>query len=439
MDGFDLILRGGRLVLPWGLEEADVGVRAGRIAAIGDLRTAGAAQEIDCRGLTVLPGVIDPHVHLRDPGDPAVETIPDGTRGAVLGGVTCLFDMPNTAEPITTSERLAKKRDLLKGRAWCNVGLYVAASKANIPALGALEAEPGVCAIKVFTAATTPELLVDDDASLEALMRAGRRTVAYHSEDHARLSARKALYQPGDNPRHHMDWHDVECCLLGTQRITRLARKTGRPAHILHVSTAEELDWLADYRDVASAEVLVNHLTQTGPEIYDRLGTYAVMSPPIRERRHYEAAWAAVRDGRVDCIGSDHAPHSRAAKERPWPQTASGLTGTQTLLPIMLDHVSAGRLSFSRLADLTSAGPARIYGVPTKGRLAVGFDADFSIVDPAHERTIEEKWIASPCGWSPFVGTRCKGWPRATVVGGHVVMREDEVLGTPIGGGVRFR
>jgi len=437
MTRFDLVLRGGACVLPWGIETADIGVREGRIAAIGDLRTAEAAETLDCRGLHVLPGLIDAHVHLRDPGDASVETLSDGTRAAVLGGLATVFDMPNTAPSITDRARLDWKRDYLQGRAFCDVGLYVGASKRNIAELAELELQPNVCAIKVFAGSSTGDLLVEDDASLEAVMRSGRRRICYHSEDEYRLQERRAMFTPGMPHRNHMVWRDVETALLGTRRLMALARRTGRPAHILHVSTAEELDYLKDFRDVATVEVLLNHLTQTD-EAYDRLGGYAVMNPPIRDARHLEAAWAAVRDGTVDVMGSDHAPHSRAAKERPWPETAAGLTGVQTIVPLMLDHVSAGRLSLTRLVDLMCAGPARVYGAVGKGRLAAGYDADFTVVDMRRQRRIEESWIASPCGWTPFAGHRCTGWPLMTVVRGQVVMREDEVTGPPRGGPVRF-
>jgi dihydroorotase len=437
MTSFDLILRGGRCVLPWGEEDADVGVRAGRIAAIGDLRTASAAQEIDCKGLHVLPGLIDPHVHLRDPGDPAVETIPTGTRAAVLGGITAVFDMPNTTPSITSQEALEGKRAYTEGKSWCDIGFYVGAGKSNIPELAALELQPDVCAIKVFAGSSTGDLLVEDDATLERVMRSGRRRICYHSEDEYRLQERKPLYADGGPHKLHAEWRDVECAFLGTRRLMALARETGRGAHILHVSTAEELEYLRDFRDVATVEVLVNHLSQTD-EAYDRLGGYAVMNPPIRDARHMAAAWAAVADGTVDCIGSDHAPHSRAAKERPWPATAAGLTGVQTLAPIMLDHVNAGRLSLSRMVDLMAAGPARVYGAVAKGRLAAGYDADFTVVDLKKTRTIEDSWIASPCGWTPFAGMSCTGWPVMTIVRGQPVMREDEVLGTPAGRTVRF-
>jgi dihydroorotase len=434
---FDLVLRGGTLVLPWGMEQADVGVRGGHIAAIGDLRRAHAAEEVDCTGLHVLPGLIDSHVHLREPGDPAVETIGTGTKAALLGGLAAVFDMPNTSPSITDTERLDWKRAHVKGRAWCDIGFYVGATKTNIATLAALELQPNVCGIKVFAGSSTGDLMVEDDENLERVMRAGRRRISYHSEDEYRLQARKPNYTVGMPYRMHAEWRDVETAFLGTRRLMALARKTGRPAHILHVSTAEELEYLKDYRDLCTVEVLLNHLTQTD-DAYDRLGGYAVMNPPIRDRRHLDAAWAAVADGTVDTVGSDHAPHSRESKERPWPTGGSGLTGVQTIVPLMLDHVSAGRLSLSRLADLMCAGPARVYGVVGKGRLAAGYDGDFTVVDMKRSRTIEESWIVSPCGWTPFAGQRCTGWPVMTVIRGRVAMREDEVLGSPQGAPVRF-
>ena len=437
MPHFDLLIRNGTAVLPWGERIADIGVRDGRIAAIGANGTADAV--IDATGLHVLPGLIDPHVHLRDPGDPAVETIPTGTKAAVLGGLTAVFDMPNTAPAITDAERVEWKRDYVEQVSWCDIGLYVGATRANTARLATLEALPGVCAIKVFAGSSTGDLLIEDDASLEAVMRSGRRPIAFHSEDEYRLQARKPLFHSGMPYRSHMEWRDEECAIIGTRRLLALARKTGRPAHILHVSTAAELNLLRDARDVASVELLVNHLTQWAPDVYDRLGGFGVMNPPIRGKEHHDAAWRAVADGTADTIGSDHAPHPGAAKLKPWPEVPAGLTGVQTLVPVMLDHVAAGRLSLSRMADLMSAGPARVYGAVGKGRLAAGYDADFTLVDTKRERTIENAWIASPCGWTPFDGMHVTGWPVATIIRGQAVMRDDEVLGGSIGRLVRFR
>lgn len=435
---FDLLIKNGTCITPWGAEAANIGVADGRITTLSATSADTAEQVIDAGGLHILPGLIDSHVHLRDPGDPAVETLSTGTRAAVLGGIATLFDMPNTNPPIADQERLDWKRGFAEEQSYCDIGLYIAGAKTNIGELAHLESEHGVCAIKVFAGSSTAALMVEDDEHLEKVMRAGRRRIAFHSEDEYRLQARKPMFSRGMPHRSHMEWRDEECAFLGTRRLMALARKTGRPAHILHVSTAEELSYLRDYRDVATVEVLVNHLTQVAPDCYDTLKGFGVMNPPIRGERHREASWAAVRDGIVDTIGSDHAPHSRAAKELPWPDCPAGLTGVQTLVPVMLDHVNAGRLSLSRLVDLMAAGPARVYGIVGKGRLAAGYDADFTLVDMKAKRTIEESWIVSPCGWTPFAGKKITGWPAATIIRGHTVMRDDEVQGAPIGRLARF-
>ena len=435
---FDLLIRDGACTLPWGVEQTSVGVRQGRIAALGVPLDATADRTIDAQGLHVLPGLIDPHVHLRDPGDDAVETIPTGTRAAVLGGLAAVFDMPNTAPAITDRDRLAWKQDYAASSSWCDIGLYVGGTKSNIPELAALELGRGVCGIKIFAGSSTGDLLVEDDVHLERVMRAGRRRIAFHSEDEYRLQERRHLFGTGDPYRCHMEWRDEETAFLGTRRLMALARATGRPAHILHVSTAEELDYLKDFRDVATCEVLVNHLTQVAPDCYDRLQGFAVMNPPIRDQRHLEASWRAINDGTVDTVGSDHAPHARAKKMLPWPDCPAGLTGVQTLVPLMLNHVTSGRLSLMRMIDLMCAGPARVYGVVGKGRLAAGYDADFTLVDLKRRRRIETSWIVSPCGWTPFADMELTGWPIATIVRGHLVMQDDEVLNNPIGRLVRF-
>ncbi len=435
---YDLIIAGGVCVLPWGEHRIDLGVRDGRIATLGVTRDDDADSVLEARGLHVLPGLIDPHVHLRDPGDAAVESIPTGTRAALLGGIATVFDMPNTSPAITDARSIAWKQDYAQCASWTDFALYVGATRANTETLGEYERLDGVCAVKLFAGSSTGDLMIEDDAGIERVMRHGRRRIAFHSEDEYRLQARRALFEVGMAPDHHRVWRDEECAFLGTRRIVALARATGRPAHILHVSTAEELAYLAGCRDVATVEVLVNHLTQVAPECYERLGSLAVMNPPIRDRRHYEASWQAVRDGLVDTIGSDHAPHSLQAKARPWPDCPAGLPGVQTLLPVMLDHVNAGRLSLGRLVDLMASGPARVYGLLGKGRIAAGYDADFTLVDMQARRRIENEWIATPAGWTPFDGMPVTGWPVGVVLRGEPVMRDDCVLGTPRGRLARF-
>jgi len=436
---YDLLITNGTAVFPWGEAQARIGVCHGRIVTLEASGTATADATIDATHLHVLPGLIDPHVHLRDPGDATVESIPTGTKAAILGGLTTVFDMPNTNPAITDPQSVAWKQAYIPDHTYCDLGFYIGATKQNPETLGALEKAEGVCAIKVFAGSTTGDLLVEDDATIERVLRSGTRRVAFHSEDEYRLQDRKPMFHTGMPYASHMEWRDPECAALGTRRITALARKTNRPVQIVHTSTAEEFEYLRDFKDIATCEVLLNHLTQIGPECYERLGGYAVMNPPIRDQRHYDAAWEAVRSGLVDNIGSDHAPHSRAAKERPWPETAAGLTGIQTLVPIMLDHVNAGRLTLGRLVDLMAAGPARVFGALNKGRIAAGYDADFTIVDMRHTRTIENDWIVTPAGWTPFAGMQVNGWPVVTVVRGRVVMQNDEVVGPPSGRIVHFR
>ncbi len=435
---YDLIIRNGTCVLPWGEAAADIGVRDGRIATL-DARAQDEAPDVfDAGGLHVLPGLIDAHVHLRDPGDASVESIPTGTRAAILGGIAIVFDMPNTSPAITDDAALRWKQEYASAHSYADFAFYVGATRANTSDLAEHETRPGVCAVKLFAGSSTGDLMIEDDLGIEAVMRAGRRRIAFHSEDEYRLRERRPAFHEGMPYDTHRLWRDEECAFLGTRRIMALARSTGRPAHILHVSTAEELDYLRDCRDVSTVEVLVNHLTQVAPDCYERLGGLAVMNPPIRDRRHYEASWAAIRDGVVDTVSSDHAPHPLAAKRKQWPACPAGLTGVQTIVPVMLDHVHAGRLSLSRLADLMAAGPARVYNMANKGRIAAGFDADFTVVDTKARRTITNDWIATPCGWTPFDGMTVTGWPVATILRGVPVMRDDTVIGPPRGALARF-
>jgi dihydroorotase len=437
---YDLILRHGTLVTPNGTERADVGVRDGRIRAIGDLgQGAGAAEEMDARGLTILPGVIDTQVHFREPGLEHKEDLATGTAAAAQGGVVAIFEMPNTKPSTTTAEAIADKVERARGRAWVDHAFFLGAAAENIPDLARWERLPGCAGIKVFMGSSTGSLLVADDETLESVLSQGHRRVAVHCEDEGRLAERKHLADEAAHPRAHHQWRDVETALMASRRLIRLAEKVGRRVHVLHVTTAEEMEFLAEHKDLATVETTPQHLTLAAPDCYERLGSYAQMNPPIRGIRHRDALWAAIANGVVDVLGSDHAPHTREEKDKPYPQSPSGMTGVQTLVPIMLDHVKQGRLSLERLVDLTSAGPARIYNIIGKGRLAVGYDADFTVVDMKAERVITNDWIESRCGWTPFDGKRVTGWPVATIVRGRTVMREGQLLGSPVGEPVRFQ
>jgi dihydroorotase len=434
---FDLVLAGGTVVNQDGTGVRDIGVRDGRIAAIGSLMHASAGERVECRGLHVLPGVIDSQVHFREPGLTHKEDLETGSRAAVLGGVTSVFEMPNTDPPTIGASALADKIRRARSRMHCDFAFYVGGTPTNIPDLPELELLPGCAGIKVFMGSSTGKLLVSDDEGVRAILRAVRRRAAFHAEDEARLEERKALRVSND-PRSHPVWRDVAVALRATSRLAALARETGKRVHVLHVSTAEELDLLAQHRDIASVEATPQHLTLAAPECYEKLGTRAQMNPPIREERHREALWRALASGIVDVLGSDHAPHTLAEKEKPYPASPSGMTGVQTLVPVMLDHVNAGKLTLERFVDLTSVGPARVFGIAGKGRIAAGYDADFTVVDLQRQETIRNSWIASRCGWTPYDGLKVAGWPIGTFVRGMKVMWQGELVVAGQGAPVRF-
>jgi dihydroorotase len=434
---FDLIIRNGIAATPSGIAPADIGVAAGRIAAVGALGAAIAAEEFDARGLHVLPGVIDTQVHFREPGNEHKEDLESGSRAAALGGVTAVFEMPNTHPPTTTKLAIEDKLARAHGRMHCDYAFYVGATPQNIGALGELENLPGVAGVKAFLGSSTGTLLLDEEDAIFAALKGGRRRMAVHSEDEARLRERKSLAISGDS-RSHPVWRDVETARLSTERVLRLARAAGRRLHVLHVTTADELPLLADARDIATVETTPQHLTFAAPECYERLGTYAQMNPPIRDASHRDALWRAMQEGLIDVIGSDHAPHTREEKSKTYPDTPSGMPGVQTLVTILLDHVAAGRLTLERFVDLTSAGAARIFGIAGKGRIARGYDADFTIVDLKAKKKIENAWIASKCGWTPFDGMETTGWAMATIIRGRTIMRDRALVASGQGAPVRF-
>jgi dihydroorotase len=286
---------------------------------------------------------------------------------------------------------------------------------------------------------STGSLLVADDEPLRNILRHGRRRIAVHCEDEPRLIERWNLVKDGAPVHMHPVWRDEETALRATMRLVRLAEETRRRVHVLHISTAEELAILEANRDIATCEVLPNHLTLAAPECYERLGTHAQQNPPIREQRHQDALWSAVRNGLIDILGSDHAPHTLEEKAKTYPASPSGTPGVQTLVPIMLNHVHAGRLTLERFVDLTAYGPARVHQIAGKGRICPGYDADFTIVDLKAQKEITNKQQKSKSGWTPFDGMKVTGWPIATIIRGHIVMQDGEIGSLPVGAPVRFK
>ncbi len=434
-DNFDLILKDATCVIPqteisFNLQEIklDIGIRNGKIAALSPSLSPSQGPVKNLKGLHVLPGLIDTQVHFREPGMTHKEDLESGSRSALFGGLCGFFEMPNTKPPTDSLEALKHKFDLANGRCHVNYAFYGGSLGENFEELRKQESHPHCPGIKVFMGTSTGGYLVDRDDILEIILQNTQRRLVVHCEDEETLQARKGLIDKDPHPRSHPVWRNEESALRATQRIVKLARKHNHKLHILHVTTSEEVEFLKDQQDLVTFEILPQHLTLKAPECYERLGSLAQMNPPIRDERHQKALWKAVTEGWVKVMGSDHAPHTLEEKSKPYPQSPSGIPGVQTFVPLMLNHVNQGRLSLVRLVELLSQNPCQIFDIKNKGRIAVGYDADFSIVDMQKVRTVENKWIQSKCGYSPYDGMNLQGWPHSVILKGELVFQEDQII-----------
>jgi len=425
---FDLILKNGTAVTPSGIIACDIGVLDGKITELGSFTSSKAKETIDCTGLHILPGVIDTQVHFREPGNTHKEDLESGTKSAIAGGVTSILEMPNT-DPLTTSvDALQDKLNRAKGRAFCNYGFFMGGTAQNASQLNDLEKVKGCCGTKIFMGSSTGNLLVSEAAHILDILKNGRRLVAVHAEDENRLKERFKIVENGADVSQHPVWRDKETAILATTRILELARKAKRLVHVLHITTAEEIELLSKNKDIATVEVTPQHLTLSAPDCYQDIGTYAQMNPPIRHKAHQDALWRAINNGVVDIIGSDHAPHTISEKEQPYPKSPSGMPGVQTLVPIMLNHVHEERLTLERFVDLVCHGPNRVHKITGKGRLCVGYDADFTIVDLKAKRTLINSKMKSKSGWTPYDGISVTGWPIMAIIRGKLAMKEGVLL-----------
>ena len=435
MKSFDLIIKNGNIVLDnEKIEKNDIGIKGSKIISIDDLSSASSLQSVDASNLHVLPGCIDTQVHFREPGLTHKEDLFTGSKGAILGGVTGFFEMPNTSPPTITKNDFEVKVKLAEKKSYCNFSFFVGAAKENIENLKYLERLPGCCGVKIFMGSSTGDLLVEDDESLRKIFLSVSRRISIHSEDEYRLRDRKNIIEnPSVTVHDHEVWRDNISALNSTKRLIEIAREVKRKIHILHISSEDELKLIAKNKDLISAEVTPQHLFFHSPDCYDNIGTLAQMNPPIRGKKHQDDLWKAIKNNIVDIIGSDHAPHTLEEKKRQYPNSPSGMTGVQTLVPILLDFVNKDKLSIFDLVKFTSTNPSRYFKIKDKGLIKVGYDADFTIVDLNKTRVIENNWIASKAGWTPYDGLKVMGWPILTIINGKVIMREDQVFGKPEG------
>ena len=427
----DLIIKNGSCYIDNDLKEYDIAIKDNKIVEIGKINSD-ANKIVDATGLTVLPGCIDTQVHFRETGSTDAEDLHSGSRAAIAGGITSVFEMPNTNPPTSSKIEFNKKLKLAKNRMYCNYAFYFGATPDNQEELSSLGDLEACCGVKLFAGSSTGNLLVQHEADIEKVFKSTSKIVSVHSEDEEILNMRKKLIKEGDVHTHPL-WRDVECALSSTRRIVRIAERYKKKAHILHVTTKEEIDFLSQHKGNITFEITPQHLTFFAPDCYDKLGSYAQMNPPLRDKSHYDRIWYGVRNNLPDIIGSDHAPHLKENKEKIYPNSPSGMPGVQTLVPVMLDHVNNGKLTLKQFIDFVCVNPIKIFGIKNKGFIKKGYDPDFTIVDMNKKILIKNKNIESKCKWSPFNDMEFKGTPIFTIINGEIKMREGKILGDPSG------
>ncbi len=435
-DNYSLIIKNGSCYIDGKLIKSDIGLYENKIKKIGNIEENNS-KVYDASGKAVLPGIIDTQVHFREPGSTDAEDLESGSRAAVLGGVTSLFEMPNTNPPTANLVEFEKKLQAAKNRMHTNYAFYFGATPQNTEQLAQLKNVEGCCGVKLFAGSSTGNLLVDKEADIEKVISSSDRIVSIHSEDEDIIKLRKKFIRQGD-VHSHPEWRNVECAMSSTRRVVKIAERYDKKIHVLHVTTKEEVDFLAMHKKNVTFETTPQHLTLYAPDCYDKLGTYAQMNPPLRSKDHYDRLWVAIKNNVVDVLGSDHAPHLKINKDKEYPNTPSGMPGVQTIFPVMIDHVNNGKLELNQLINLMCENPCKIFGIRNKGFIKEGFDADLTIVDMDKEVTIKNEMIASKCGWTPFHNYKVKGFPVGTIVNGILVMSEGKILAESKGQPLKF-
>ena len=434
---YTLIIQNAECYVEGSLVVTDIAIKDNIIAKISKNITETADKILDAKGLTVFPGIIDTQVHFREPGDPNKETLESGSKAAVLGGVTAVFEMPNTSPPTDSPDRFQDKLDRAKGRMYCNYAFYYGATENNSSSLEVTKNLEGCCGIKMFVGSSTGNLLVKEDKHIEQVIKNAPRVVSIHSEDENMLNSRKDKIIPGDVKSHYV-WRSVETAMTSTTKVAKLAKALNKRIHVLHVSTKDEIDFLRDYKNIVSIETTPNHLSLFAPDCYEEKGTFVQMNPPVREKSHMEGIWKGVLDGTVDVIGSDHAPHTREQKKQAYPASPSGMPGVQTIFLLMLKHYREGKIKLERVINLLSEKPCKIFGIKNRGYIKEGFFADLTIMNMNKEFTITNNWIASNCKWTPFDGWKVKATPFGTIVNGNVSVWNEILTDTKFGKPLQF-
>ncbi len=433
-----LLIRHARIILPDG--ESMIGDVLTRDRLIVEIAPEISTKqtpitEIDAEGLTLLPGVIDPQVHFREPGLEHKEDLFTATCACAKGGVTSFLEMPNTRPLTTTQQALDDKLQRAQNKCLVNYGFFIGATAENLPDLLLANPTPG---IKIFMGSMHGQLLVDEKDILEAIFAQGKRLIAVHAEDQARINQRRQEFAGIHDVAVHSQIQDNQAALLATQQVLNLSQKYQRRLHILHMSTAEEAELLRQQKPSwVTAEVTPQHLL-LNTSAYEKIGTLAQMNPPLRSPHDNEVLWQALHDGIIDFIATDHAPHTLEEKAQPYPNSPSGMPGVETSLPLMLTAADQGRCTLAQVVNWMSTAVAKAYNIPNKGAIAPGYDADLVLVDLQTYRPALREELLSKCGWSPFEGWSLTGWPVYTIVGGEIVYEKGKLHTQVRGQALRF-
>ena len=439
----ELIVRGGTVVTPHGSFEGDIAVRGGRIAAIGQRLEAGSGTPtLDARGLVVLPGVIDPHSHLWEPGFVSRPDFADSTASAAAGGITTIIEMPLTVPEVLDEAGLLEKARLGERTSYVDFALYGGVSPDRLIELDGMW-RAGAAAFKIFTCDTGCAMkgVIEDADLIDAMSRIARlgALACFHAENDELLvanRARLAALGRRDNAA-FSDWHSETAELEAINRILFYAGRLGTRVHIVHVTSPDGLKLVERARREgvrATAETCPHYLYLSEDDIAAR-GAWVTCAPPMRGVAAMEGLRASLDNGLIATIGSDHGPVDPELKLRASNDVFAGQCGmpaNETMVPLMLNLAAQGFISLERLAALLSEAPARLYGLyPRKGAIAIGSDADFTIVDPTERWTIRQADLIGACGWTPFEETPVTGRVKMTVVRGRLVARDGRVVGEP--------
>ena len=427
------------MITPNGTFEGDCRIVDGTIQNIvkgGGLELTEDEYFVDGTGLHLLPGIIDPQVHFRDPGQPEKETLRSGSAAAASGGVTSFLDMPNNNPSIITLELMQKKLQKAKENCVTNYGFFFGATPDNLSELQSVVgipnnpvAIPGICGIKIFMGSSTGDLLVHKNEALERIFAQTAGLIAVHAEDEKRLRERKSQFSERTDMGAHAEWRDSETALIATKLAVELAKKYNHRLHILHLTSGLEADWLKGQTDeMITTETLPQHLTFSEVDVLN-LGTKLKMNPPIRFSEDRERLWAALLDGTIKCIATDHAPHTIDQKELGWPDAPSGMPGVETSLAVMLTHANDGHCTIEEVVNWMSTNVADCYGMLGKGRLEEGADGDVILVDMTESVEVKDENCWTKVGWNPFVGRNLVGWTQLTVISGVPVFVRSSTTG----------